>query len=159
MRLPASSSFASVASSVLLAAIAALALSAGCSNQGEGEFCDRLNGNTDCQDGLVCGTAPGIAAGSGNTDRCCPVAPAQPTTAACSASSTTIEAGTDTPDASTDAGSGANADGEAGAVAEASTDAATEAAVSGDASGDATLSDGAVDGAADAGAASDASHE
>ena len=46
-----------------------------CSNQGEGERCDRNGdnaGNDECRDGLRC-TAAGELNGSPQTDRCCPV--------------------------------------------------------------------------------------
>src|SRR5262249_33655645 len=50
-------------------AIAALDASAGCSLQAEGERCSTLNGNDDCQTGLVC--TPKSKLG-GNADICCP---------------------------------------------------------------------------------------
>jgi hypothetical protein len=48
--------------------VVSLAVSA-CSNQAEGERCDRLNNDDDCQEGLVC--KPGTELGS-NADTCCP---------------------------------------------------------------------------------------
>jgi hypothetical protein len=52
---------------LLFATSLTLALSVGCSKQGEGERCDRAAaGDTDCEDGLVC-TNVGM-----NEDRCCP---------------------------------------------------------------------------------------
>lgn len=73
-----------------LGACAWLALSA-CSNQGEGERCEFLNGNDDCQDGLVC--LPRSAQNNSslgvvnppfnNSDRCCPPDRSQATHPAC----------------------------------------------------------------------------
>lgn len=71
-------------------ACAWLALSA-CSNQGEGERCEFLNGNDDCKDGLICLPAtPQPNAGLGvvnppfnNSDRCCPLDRSQATHPAC----------------------------------------------------------------------------
>lgn len=47
-----------------------VALSA-CSNQGEGERCNFLNGDEDCGDGLVCYQSTQLK--DSNADRCCPV--------------------------------------------------------------------------------------
>jgi hypothetical protein len=86
-----------------------------CSNQGEGEFCDANNGNNDCQDGLECAPAPGVTGGA-NRDRCCPMPPATPTTAACSLNtSTVIEASTEVPEGGSEPETGA-ADAPADAV-------------------------------------------
>jgi hypothetical protein len=83
---------------LLLAFVGAATASVACSNQGEGEFCDPNNGNNDCQDGLECIAAPGVTSAV-NRDRCCPIPPAQPTTTACSLSTTTvIDAATEVPD-------------------------------------------------------------
>lgn len=43
---------------------------AACSNQGEGEVCDVLNGNEDCADGLVCYRQADL--NNVQSDRCCP---------------------------------------------------------------------------------------
>jgi hypothetical protein len=87
---------------LLLALVASMTTAIACSNQGEGEFCDSNNGNNDCQEGLQCVPGLGVpAAGIVNRDRCCPVPPAQPTTAACSSpSATVIDASTEAPDGS-----------------------------------------------------------
>jgi hypothetical protein len=84
---------------LLLAFVGALSASAACSNQGEGEFCSTANGNNDCQDGLQCMAAPGLPPSLVNADRCCPIPPAQPTTAACSLNTTAeLEASTEVGD-------------------------------------------------------------
>jgi hypothetical protein len=55
---------------LLLAFAAALIAAApGCSRQGEGERCDTLNGDEDCNSGLVC---VGKAQLGQNSDTCCP---------------------------------------------------------------------------------------
>ena len=117
---------------LLLAFVGALSASAACSNQGEGEFCNTSNGNNDCQDGLECKAAPGVPSGAVNADRCCPIPPAQPTTAVCSQ-----PAGVGT-DASTEVGDVFSApvpDAEAGSAPETSAvpvpDAAPEAEAGG----------------------------
>jgi hypothetical protein len=65
----------------------------GCSDQGEGERCQTLNGNDDCQNGLVCvcatplnciNTSYGFVNPPYNTsDRCCPSERALATTPQC----------------------------------------------------------------------------
>jgi hypothetical protein len=94
---------------LLLAFVGAVTASVACSNQGEGEFCSPSNGNNDCQGGLQCQAAPGLPA-TVNRDRCCPIPPAQPTTAACSLNTTTvIDAATEVGDAFPGSESGAEA--------------------------------------------------
>ena len=84
---------------LLLAFMGALSATAACSNQGEGEVCSTANGNNDCQDGLFCQSpAPGVPPTLVNAARCCPIPPAQPTTAACSHSTGVIEASTEVGD-------------------------------------------------------------
>ena len=56
----------------------AAALSAACQSQGEGEHCDKLNGNADCASDLICG----------DSFVCC-----QPGSAACLATTTSGTAG------------------------------------------------------------------
>lgn len=46
---------------------------AACSRQGEGERCSLLNGNRDCDGGLVCTPASELRSGDDGVDRCCPV--------------------------------------------------------------------------------------
>jgi hypothetical protein len=60
---------------ILLATVSAvLALSAGCSKQGEGERCSiAANFSEDCEDGLVCTAASTLNNPEGTpVDRCCP---------------------------------------------------------------------------------------
>jgi hypothetical protein len=78
----------------LLAFVGALVASVACSNQGEGQFCDTANGNSDCQDGLQCVAAPGLPSGLVNTNRCCPIPPAQATTPECSRNTGALDAAT-----------------------------------------------------------------
>jgi hypothetical protein len=40
-----------------------------CAGQGEGERCERKNGNDDCQEGLTCKSSKDLG---GNADICCP---------------------------------------------------------------------------------------
>jgi hypothetical protein len=42
-----------------------------CSKQGQGERCELLNGNADCESGLVCASARELRA-KDEVDRCCP---------------------------------------------------------------------------------------
>ena len=85
---------------LLVPAFLAVVMASACSNQGEGAFCDPQNGNNDCDDGLTCEAAPGLSRAMVNSNRCCPIPPAQPTTSACSLNtSNAIEAGTEVPDA------------------------------------------------------------
>jgi hypothetical protein len=121
---------------LLFAVVTSLAASLACSNQGEGEFCSQSNGDNDCQGGLSCVPAQGLSTALTNRDRCCPIPPAQPTTAACSISTTTvIDAATEVPDAiATPA-----PDAEAGSPTEASVADATGDVVSADAPGDAVI--------------------
>ncbi len=131
---------------LLLALVASMTAAIACSNQGEGEYCDTNNGNNDCQDGLACVPAPGVT-GTVNRDRCCPVLPAQPTTAACSLSTTTvIDAATETFD-----GSLATPGVEAGAASEAGAADGASDVVSIDSAGDVVATpDAGVEGGADA---------
>jgi hypothetical protein len=132
---------------LLLALVASMTAAVACSNQGEGDFCDSNNGNNDCQDGLECVPAPGVT-GSVNRDRCCPVLPAQPTTAACSLSTTTvIDAATEVPDGSNLPSPGA----EAGGASEAGAADGAADVVSIDSAGDVVATpEASIDGGADA---------
>ena len=96
---------------LLLAFVGAVSASVACSNQGEGDYCDTANGNNDCQDGLFCDPMPPGVPVSAVTphNRCCPIAPAQPTTAACSMSVGVLDASTEVPDAIAASGSDAGA--------------------------------------------------
>jgi hypothetical protein len=89
--------------SVLVLPFAAALVFAACSNQGEGEICDRdasNGGNDDCQSGLVCGPSPNPNI---HGFRCCPPAGTAATTVECSQPIQPIEAGTAAPDAASDA--------------------------------------------------------
>jgi|HubBroStandDraft_6_1064221.scaffolds.fasta_scaffold833043_2 hypothetical protein len=72
---------------LLFAVLASLTALVACSNQGEGEYCDPMNGDNDCQSGLVCIAAPGLTGMF--TSRCCPMSAADATTAACGLNTTT----------------------------------------------------------------------
>ena len=85
------SALASLAPFALFTGVAALLATIACSNQGEGDYCDLQNGNNDCQSGLTCIAAPGLA-GMATPTRCCPTPPALPTKAACMGS--TADSGT-----------------------------------------------------------------
>jgi hypothetical protein len=77
------SALASLVPFALFAGVAALIASIACSNQGEGDYCDLLNGDNDCQSGLICTTPPGLAGMPGTNTRCCPPSAAQATKAVC----------------------------------------------------------------------------
>lgn len=51
-----------------------------CSDQSEGERCDRANGDADCEDGLICKSKQDLGTSS---DICCPPELAQTTDLAC----------------------------------------------------------------------------
>jgi hypothetical protein len=61
--------FVGVALGVGLAAFIALTA---CSNYGEGERCESLNNNDDCEDGLVCTPANELLKAYNQSSRCCP---------------------------------------------------------------------------------------
>jgi len=63
----------------LVATLALAAFAGACSNQGEGERCDKDNGNLDCQSGLICRRI-----GAAKYDLCCPTADQTPSVPACS---------------------------------------------------------------------------
>ncbi len=111
---------------LFLLATSGLIAIAACSNQGEGERCDVLNGNNDCNtsDGLICYRAADLN-NSPLSDRCCPSNRAEATHPVCvtprSVGETDAAAPADTgpppatPDATTsDAGDAATADGSNG---------------------------------------------
>lgn len=85
-------------STVFALAIAALATPA-CSNQGEGERCDKNNANDDCTSGLSCQDIEGQP-----SSLCCPPAGQAISSSACLASKPKVDAGVDAaPEASVDA--------------------------------------------------------
>lgn len=49
--------------------VGGLVVAQGCSSQGEGERCERKNGDNDCAEGLVCKSGKDLG---GNADICCP---------------------------------------------------------------------------------------
>jgi len=63
---------ASLFSWMTIGTVAIVAVVAACSNMGEGERCEALNGNDDCNSGLVCYPAAQLSNNS-PSDRCCPV--------------------------------------------------------------------------------------
>jgi hypothetical protein len=93
-------------------------VSAACSNQGEGERCDVLNGDDDCKtdDGLICYRAADL--NNSNSDRCCPRDRARATNPVCKTPLSTVtndaQAPSDSgpnpiiPDATPDANDGAS---------------------------------------------------
>lgn len=58
----------------LLLSALCLASLLGCSRQKEGERCSLLNGDSDCEDDLVCTEAETLRSGEDLVDRCCPEA-------------------------------------------------------------------------------------
>ena len=85
-----------------------LASASACSNQHEGERCDKLNGNDDCESGLVCTTYTGYTTSSGTGGQnqggvlpavCCPPQGQRATAEICTANAIT-------PIEPSDAGSG-----------------------------------------------------
>jgi hypothetical protein len=62
-------SLRSFAAFTLASALTTALFMPACSQQGEGERCDSINGDTDCDDGLKCVRASDLA--DERTDRCC----------------------------------------------------------------------------------------
>lgn len=114
-----------IVSIVLCTALAAFVALTSCTNYEEGERCEVLNGNEDCNDGLTCTPKAQINTPYDSSDRCCPADRTTATHPACVVLTTpittdaapldsntgptpdaTIEAGADTstvPEAGTDA--------------------------------------------------------
>ncbi|AKV03220.1 hypothetical protein AKJ09_09883 [Labilithrix luteola] len=113
------------AAGAILSTVALIA----CSNSGEGDRCEFLNGNDDCQDGLVCTPASQFTnAGGSNTDRCCPADRNQATVPICKLNTvggagdggpTTDSGPTPLPDSGSDAASDASSDADAADAADA----------------------------------------
>lgn len=61
-----------VATLALLLAVGLGVSTGACSRQSEGERCSPLNGNQDCDGGLVCTPANELRGGDDGVDRCCP---------------------------------------------------------------------------------------
>src|SRR5688572_21860724 len=62
-------SLRSFAAFMLASALTPALFMPACSQQGEGERCDSINGDTDCDDGLKCVSKNDLADAA--TDRCC----------------------------------------------------------------------------------------
>ena len=142
--------FAAVATAV---ATVTLSGSIACTNQGEGDYCDPLNGDNDCQNGLKCEPAPGLSSSLAHNDRCCPTDTALAKTAACMAGAFDGGGPTATPDAGNEAGADASIDAPSEAtvsdapVADTATEAATTPDASVDAGADAASGPDSSDGA------------
>lgn len=101
-----------------------VALSA-CSNYGEGDRCERLNNNDDCQDGLQCTFKEQLPQGYNASDRCCPVDRTRATHPACALQQTVVDGAVPpaetgpTPDATTSDAAETSTPVEAGADADA----------------------------------------
>jgi hypothetical protein len=100
-----------------------------CSNYGEGERCEILNGNDDCESGLQCTPKATIPQGFNNSDRCCPVNRAASNVPACGQPQVII------------GGDAAPADANSGPAVEASTDAPVETSTTPEAGPDADAAD------------------
>ena len=82
----------------------AVSWASACSNQGEGQRCDKNSGDSDCASGLVCTTIQSqvtTSTGGGPTGSlpeavCCPPQNQSATTAVCSSVSTPFDAGQST---------------------------------------------------------------
>ncbi len=103
-------------SAALAFAVALGVSSPACSNQSEGDRCDRNDdngGNDDCGNGLICTRYDtlGGAAAANQTDICCPQDRAQATTAICALHANTTGADAATP---TEGGSDTGSPSEAG---------------------------------------------
>ncbi|MCA9591107.1 MAG: hypothetical protein KC657_37675 [Myxococcales bacterium] len=111
----------------LVAIAATVALFMACSNNAEGERCEKDSdnfGNDDCQDGLVC--KPANELNNASSARCCPPDPTKATVDVCrvfqspagteagappdATSPARTDAATDAADAATDAADAADAD-------------------------------------------------
>lgn len=127
-------SFRSSVAAVLFV-LAGTSILPACSKQGEGERCEQLNGNDDCESPLLCKAI-------GNGEICCPENKANATTAACRGDTVTnSDGGTSADGASADTGdksdTGATADGvsaDTGGAADATDAGAADGATSIDAS-------------------------
>lgn len=111
--------FVGVALGVGLAAFIALTA---CSNYREGERCELLNNNDDCDDGLVCTPANELLKAYNQSSRCCPQDRRTASDPRCGVQETVI-GGDSAPPAETGPTTDADAD-----AAETSTDAAADGA-------------------------------
>lgn len=119
-------------------AISALFSAAACSTQGEGERCERKNGNNDCAEGLICKSGKDLG---GNADICCPSGssehpecnPGVGTT-----SSTTGDTSSSTGDTTSGSTSASTSDSSAASTSSASTTASSSSTGGGGGAGGAT---------------------
>jgi hypothetical protein len=72
-----------IVSIVAVAMVGGFVALAACSNYGEGQRCESLNGNDDCVDGLQCTPKIQLAVPYNSSDRCCPVDRTQAKEPAC----------------------------------------------------------------------------
>ena len=110
--------------------LAALAVAAACSNEGEGQPCSIDNGNDDCQDGYAC-VAPPNKNATNAPYVCCPGAGQPPTTPECTTNGAVDSGSSEPPEGSTMPDTFVPTDGKAGetgaeAAAESSTDSASD---------------------------------
>lgn len=103
-----------------------------CANYGEGDRCERANGNDDCADGLTCTAAGELVEGYRGADRCCPAVRSTATHPACVQPQDALEAGTPPPDT----GPPPDATNDTSTPVEAGTDADADAAEPADAADD-----------------------
>ncbi|MBX3261261.1 MAG: hypothetical protein KIS78_07125 [Labilithrix sp.] len=108
---------------ILLAVGTFVAFVAACSNQGEGERCEVLNGDDDCKtdEGLVC--YPMDQLRNASSDRCCPADRSKATHPVCVTPTTVIGDAT-TP---ADTGPAPSEDASTGDASDASSDASSDA--------------------------------
>lgn len=126
-----------------------LLASSACSNQGEGERCDRRNDNADCASGLVCTSKETLKS---NSDLCCPPPPQVPSVAECTPGSGGVGAPDASTGGSTDASTETDADVDAGDDTDAGDDIdAGDDVDAGDDAGDDTDAGDDVDAGDDAG--------
>ena len=127
----------------LLLLAVAMAGAGACSNQGEGQRCDKNSGDSDCATGLVCttiqsttsGGSAGAPQGQLPAAVCCPPPGQSATTQACSAVTSIFDAGTVPADAGSKGGAGgASTGGEGGASTGGKADASAAGATHLDAS-------------------------
>lgn len=118
-----------IVSIVLGAGLAAFVALTACSNYGEGERCESLNGNEDCADGLQCLPKAQINTPYNSSDRCCPVNRATASHPACAILTTPITTDAAPLDANTGPATDATVDSpaETSTVPEAGLDAADAA--------------------------------
>ena len=90
-----------IVSFVMCAALGAFVALAACSNYEEGDRCELLNGNEDCESPLQCTPAAQLNVGFRGSDRCCPVDRSTATQPACMQPQVIIGGDAAPPDANT----------------------------------------------------------